>query len=114
MAVSPKEEFVRRQSIWFYPPEYDIDVYDFVINRCNTEEEKSRVEYELNYFEQYNLIPMLRMVIYLVDHFRKNNIVWGVGRGSSVASFVLYKIGIHRIDSLKYNLDFHEFIKISI
>ena len=35
---------------------------------------------------------------YLVDTMRNNNIVWGVGRGSSVGSFVLYKIGINRIN----------------
>jgi DNA polymerase III alpha subunit len=42
---------------------------------------------------------------------RKNNILWGVGRGSSVASFVLYLIGIHRINSLFYNLPIEEFLK---
>jgi DNA polymerase III alpha subunit len=41
----------------------------------------------------------------------QNNVVWGVGRGSSVASYVLYLLGVHKIDSLKYNLDIHEFLK---
>jgi DNA polymerase III alpha subunit len=42
---------------------------------------------------------------------RDNNIVWGVGRGSSVASYVLYLLGIHKIDSIKYNLSPDEFFK---
>jgi DNA polymerase III alpha subunit len=48
---------------------------------------------------------------YLVDTLRKNIIVWGVGRGSSVASYILYLIGVHRIDSLYYDLDIAEFLK---
>ena len=31
---------------------------------------------------------------------RENNIVWGVGRGSPVASYVLFLIGVHRINSI--------------
>jgi DNA polymerase III alpha subunit len=48
---------------------------------------------------------------YLVDTLRKNNVVWGVGRGSSVASYILYLIGVHKVDSIKYNLDINEFLK---
>jgi DNA polymerase III alpha subunit len=40
-----------------------------------------------------------------------NRVIWGVGRGSSVASFVLYKLGVHRVDSLYYNLDINEFLR---
>jgi DNA polymerase III alpha subunit len=42
---------------------------------------------------------------------RSNNIVWGVGRGSSVASYVLYLLGVHKVDSIKYGLDIREFLK---
>ena len=54
---------------------------------------------------------MLRYLRYLVDTLRANGIVWGVGRGSSVASFVLYKIGVHRINSIEHDLDFNEFMR---
>jgi len=50
-------------------------------------------------------------MIYFVDTLRKHNILWGVGRGSSVSSYILYLIGIHRIDSIKYNLNIGEFLK---
>lgn len=72
---------------------------------------KARVEQELDLFRTRNLYPVLQLLIYIVDTMRKHNIVWGVGRGSSVASYCLYLIGIHKIDSLKYNLDIREFLK---
>jgi DNA polymerase III alpha subunit len=48
---------------------------------------------------------------YIVDTLRANNIVWGVGRGSSVASYVLHLIGVHKIDSIKYSIPIEEFFK---
>jgi DNA polymerase III alpha subunit len=53
----------------------------------------------------------LQYLKYLVDVMTVNNVIWGVGRGSSVASYVLYKLGVHRIDSLHYNLDAREFLR---
>ena len=72
---------------------------------------KARVEEELGLFKARNLYPILQLLIYIVDTMRKNNLVWGVGRGSSVASYCLYLIGIHKIDSVKYQLDIKEFLK---
>ena len=57
------------------------------------------------------MINLLRYMIYLVDFMRENGIVWGVGRGSSVASYVLYLIGVHKIDSIKFGLDWREFLR---
>ena len=57
------------------------------------------------------MITLLKYLKYLVDTMRENKIVWGVGRGSSVASYVLYLIGVHKIDSIKYELDIKEFLK---
>ena len=72
---------------------------------------KARVEEELGLFKARNLYPILQLLIYIVDTMRKHNLVWGVGRGSSVASYCLYLIGVHKIDSVKYNLDIKEFLK---
>ena len=71
----------------------------------------TRVEEELALYKARNLYPVLQLMIYIVDTMRKNNLVWGVGRGSSVASYVLYLIGVHKIDSIKYNLNIKEFLK---
>ena len=70
-----------------------------------------RISIELEMYRARNLYPVLRVLIYIIDTMRKHDIVWGVGRGSSVASYVLYILGIHKIDSLKYNLDIKEFLK---
>ena len=104
------------QSEWFMPDKYkNIDVLDYLIDLpqfrgCKTPE-WDRVQEELKAFRERDMIPLLRYMIYLVDFMRENNIVWGVGRGSSVASYVLYLIGIHRINSIHFDLDWHEFLR---
>jgi DNA polymerase III alpha subunit len=57
------------------------------------------------------MLDLLRYLKYLVDTMRSKNILWGVGRGSSVASYCLYLLGIHKVDSVKYDLDIKEFLK---
>jgi DNA polymerase III alpha subunit len=100
------------QSFWFMPEEYtNIELGTYLLSKCNTREEKVRVIDELAEYNRRGLRMLLRFLIYLVDFMREHNIVWGVGRGSSVASYVLYLIGIHKIDSIKYDLDFHEFMR---
>ena len=109
-----KEEFDREhQNEWFMPQEYkELDVYTFVMDKCRDGlEALDRVEEELAEFKARGMNDLLRYMIYLVDTMRENNIVWGVGRGSSVASYVLYIIGIHRINSIQYNLDYKEFLR---
>jgi DNA polymerase III alpha subunit len=57
------------------------------------------------------MLDLLRVLKYTVDTLKTNSIVWGVGRGSSVASYVLFLLGVHKIDSVKYNLDWREFLR---
>ena len=97
---------------WFTPAQYlDIDIRDWCHERCQSTEEHQRVDMEMDELEKRNMISVLQHLIYCVDTWRKNNIFWGVGRGSSVSSFVLYLIGINRINPLKYNLDIAEWLK---
>lgn len=100
------------QSTWFIPQTYqDFDITQWLIDQCHNDDEKLRVAQELLEYDKRNLMPLLTYLKYLVDTMRANNIVWGVGRGSSVASYVLYKIGVHKIDSMKFNLNISEFLK---
>ena len=102
------------QSEWFMPEEYknkDIVWHVHNVKETYTQEERDRIEEELDAFRERSMFPLLRYMVYLVDFMRENNIVWGVGRGSSVASYVLYLIGVHRIDSIKYKLDWREFLR---
>ena len=99
-------------SAWFMPKEYmDFDIENFVLDQCTTAEETQRVHDELILFETRNLIIVLKYIKYVVDTMRANNIVWGVGRGSSLASFVLFLIGINKVNPLLHNLDIHEFLR---
>lgn len=100
------------QCTWFMPDEYiTSNLVDELYNKCTTQDQKNRVDQELELFIQHGMFDMLFYLKYLVDTMRANNIVWGVGRGSSVASYVLFLMGVHKIDSLKFNLDIHEFLK---
>ena len=95
------------------PDEYkELDVVAHLYNLCKGDDERfHRVNEELAEFERRGMFNLLRYIIYLVDFMRENNIVWGVGRGSSVASYVLYLIGIHKIDSIQFGLDWREFLR---
>lgn len=97
---------------WYLPVEYqEMDIVAYVMNRCKTPEEQLRAAMELEMFIDRKMDIILKYMVYLVKTMRKHKIIWGVGRGSSVASYVLYLIGVHRINSLKFNLDITEFLK---
>jgi DNA polymerase III alpha subunit len=94
------------QSIWNMPEEYkNFDIAKWVLDQCKTQDELQRVGAELLEFQNKDMMSLLCWLKYLVDTLRQNKVVWGVGRGSSVASYVLYLIGVHKINSMKYNLD---------
>ena len=101
-----------QQSIWHMTDEYKkLDIAQWLLDQCRTQEELQRVGEELILYQERNLFDLLRQLKYVVDTWRKNNIVWGVGRGSSVASYILYLIGVHRINSMYYDLDIREFLR---
>ena len=103
---------INLQNNWFMPKEYkDFEIVGFLLDQTQNEEQYQRVVTELDLFIQHNMIDLLKYLKYLVDTMRSNNIVWGVGRGSSVASYCLYLLGVHKIDSIKYELDIKEFLK---
>ena len=103
------------QSEWFMPDEYkDINVYEYVLSKAETpcpQHVQDRIWEEMEAYKERDMHNLLRYMIYLVDFMRENNIVWGVGRGSSVASYVLYLIGVHRVNSIQFDLDWQEFLR---
>lgn len=97
---------------WYMPESYkNLDIAHFVLSQCQNDEELQRAGKELLLYQERDMFMLLRYLKYLVDTMRKNNIVWGVGRGSSVASFVLFLMGVHKINSLYYGLEIDEFLK---
>lgn len=101
------------QRQWMMPSEYiQMDIVEWLVRHCDEDEVYvQRLADELSEFVAREWLDLLRWLKYFVDTCRENNIVWGVGRGSSVSSYVLYLIGVHKIDPVKYDLDWKEFLR---
>ena len=111
-AMSVEDFDHRNQGRWLMPDEYkQLDIAEYVLGLCESEAALQRVGEELLLYQARDLFELLKYLKFLVDVMQKNNLIWGVGRGSSVASYVLYLLKIHRIDSLHYNLDIAEFLR---
>ena len=105
----PKDNI--NKDTWFIPHEYQtLDIEKYIRELC-PEHNYNRLEQELALYKKHNMLTLLKTMKYIVDILRKNNIIWGVGRGSSVASYVLFLLGVHKIDSVKYELPLEEFFK---
>jgi len=109
---TPEEYHRQNQQTWHMPAEYaEFDIAKWLLDQCETDEQRQRVGQELMMYLERGLFDLLNFLRYMVQVMRDNNIVWGVGRGSSVASYVLYLIGVHKIDSLYYDLDVTDFLR---
>ena len=103
---------VIKQNSWHMPDEYkQLDIAEYILSLCDSDAKLQRCGNELLLFQERNLFDLLRYLKYLVDTLTANHMIWGVGRGSSVASYVLYLLGVHRIDSMFYDLDAREFLR---
>ena len=101
-----------QQENWHMPDAYKtLDIAEHVLGLCKTQPELQRVGEELLLYQERDLFNLLRYLKYFVDTMRLNNVVWGLGRGSSTASYILYLLGVHKIDSLYYDLPIEEFLK---
>ena len=110
MTVAEFDEI--KQNSWHMPAEYQhMDIAEYILSLCDSEAKLQRCGQELLLFQERNLFDLLRYLKYLVDTLQANRMIWGVGRGSSVASYVLYLLGVHRIDSMFYDLDPQEFLR---
>lgn len=69
-----------------------------------------RTAHELVIYRERHLFHILRTMIYVVTELDKHSVVWGVGRGSSVSSYILYLIGVHDVDSVEYDLNINDFL----
>jgi len=91
-----------------------VDKATDVISRSNYTEAQvskaySRIEKEIKEIEKRNMMDFLKTIMYVLDTFKKNDICWGVGRGSSCASYVLFVLGLHVVDCVKFGVPMEEF-----
>lgn len=111
-AVTVEDFDHQNQGNWLMPDEYkNLDIAEHLLGLCESEAALQRVGEELLLYQSRDLFDLLRYLKFLVDLMQKNNLIGGVGRGSSVASYVLYLLKVHWIDSLHYNLDIAEFLR---
>ena len=101
-----------RKNKWFYPDEYNqINLEVYFLALCKSDKERERVLLELKEYERTDMTKLLRFCIYFMDFIKKHNLVIGVGRGSSVNSYCLYLLGLHKINSIQYDLNIKDFLK---
>lgn len=107
------EEFdADNQAAWWMPDSYkEMDIAKHILDLCETDAELQRCGEELLLYAERDLLDLLRYMKYLVDTMELKGVIWGVGRGSSVASYVLYLLKVHKIDSMFYKLDPREFLR---
>lgn len=120
-----KKEVKELHFNWKIPEEYlKIDVYSYIQDKLNNELmennetdtligeiKRKRVEVEFLEYKKRDLLDLIKTLIYIINKFNEKSVVWGVGRGSSVSSYILYLIGVHDIDSVKYDLDLTDFFR---
>lgn len=99
-------------------PQFE-NLYDRIISthydRFNTSpdflDRERRLVTELETYKRHTQYRYLLCKLdWLVTWMHNRNIIWGVGRGSSVASYVLFVLEVHDIDSYIHDLDFSEFV----
>jgi DNA polymerase III alpha subunit len=117
-------ESIKFDLTWQLPKQYqDLNVQEYLFERFSQRSTKfgysdaqfneaaERVLYEYSAFKRNGLLDLLRCLIYVLDEFKKHDIIYGVGRGSSCASFILYLMGVHMVDPIKYKISVHEFFR---
>jgi len=119
-AILVKNEVRNLSFEWNIPENYkNLDVISYVADKLQQLEatqsnfslRQERCAQELQLYKKMGLFDTLRVLIYIVNTLVKNDVVWGVGRGSSVSSYVLYVIGLHDVDSFEYDLNIEDFLR---
>jgi len=118
--ISVKSKFNNLSFDWNIPEEYKtLNVISYVADKLaqqsdsvdDIELREQRCAEELVIYKKMGLFDTLRTLIYIINTLIEKNIVWGVGRGSSVSSYVLYVIGVHDVDSFLYDLNIEDFLR---
>lgn len=73
--------------------------------------EIERIGLELDYFVRTKNILFLLRAYDMIQQFKRDNVVWGVGRGSACASYILYLLHVHDVNPVEYDIPFHEMSK---
>jgi len=97
---------------WKIPQEYlNLDLDSLIMQKASKlgHAYEHRAERELHEIKTRKLTDVFRALIYVVDVLKETNTLWGVGRGSSCASLVLFILGLHKVDPIRFNIPLEEF-----
>lgn len=101
---------------WLIPAEYlQLDLHTFFVDKLINiprhlqERAEVRILNELAEVKNRDFELGLKTIIYVVDELKRQQVIWGVGRGSSCASYLLFLLGLHCVDCLKFNIHYSEF-----
>lgn len=102
---------------WNIPEKYKrLDWWEYVLTRFANSglpvEYEERLILEHQRVTERKMEDFIRVLIYVVETIRENNITLGVGRGSACASLILFLIGVHRVDPVLYGIPMEEFFKV--
>jgi DNA polymerase-3 subunit alpha len=122
--ITTKEEIDAEKIVfdWKIPPEYlNLDVRKHILDVAAKQLGKypqeqfkvrsDRIHRELAEYTKRGLLDVLKVLIYTIDMFKQHNVVWGVGRGSGCASYILFLLEVHSVDPIKYEVPLEEFFK---
>lgn len=87
------------------------ELYDSRRDVVHEDTHNNRFNMELDYFERNGHQHLIVKLYHLIQRFREDGVVWGVGRGSACASYIFYLMGVHDVNSILYELEFKEFSK---
>jgi DNA polymerase III alpha subunit len=120
--IGPATDPVKIDLAWQLPDEYrDLDLTLRVVDDLDrltkelnytsleTTHACARIAKEMIEINRRGMQEFMRTVVYVLDTFRKNGVVWGVGRGSSCASYILFVLGLHAVDCLRLDVPLEEF-----
>ena len=88
-----------------------IDGISLPRDNTNSKLHNERLQKELDYFNNNNLNYIIVKMYSLIKQFKEDNVIWGVGRGSSCACYIFYLLEVHDINPIKFDIDFREFSK---
>lgn len=75
------------------------------------EQRVERLGVEIQLFLESGLEPVIKVLAYVLDTMSAKGVVWGVGRGSSCSSYLLYLMGLHEVDPVRYDIPITDFIR---
>lgn len=105
---------------WNIPDEYvDIDIVDYISNELIPKVEQdefydarlTRIVEEVEQIQITKSESIFRCLIYILDKMKKDNVFWGLGRGSSCSVYLFYLLELHAVDCVKYDIHYSEFFK---